>query len=149
MKAKIKNGYLVLRIPLADLPFEFPVDVRPPKLKPPKAVPFEHTQECMVLRAKEEQFAREWPIHCRTCRAAGFIPAAGGQKRACPRCIEFGLCARCGNSALGKVTTEEGTFYRCPQCEWDQAAAFDGAAEAMGLVSPRWYCVCDKEDEHA
>lgn len=111
--------------------------------------PIEHTKECMILRAQEEQFAREWPVHCRTCRAAGYIGVANGQKKSCPRCIEFHLCPRCGNSALTKMTTEEGTFFNCPGCEWNQAAALSPRAEALGLQSPRWFCLCEKEKAHA
>ena len=155
MKVKIKDGYLVIRIPLGDLPFgpDSLHAVAPfvPK-KPKEYAPLKHSDICLALRKAEVMFARQWPIHCRTCAARGYITRAEtGQKQACPRCIEFGLCSRCGNSALGKVSTEDGTYFVCgnDNCGWDQAQALTPAAEAAGLTAPVWRCECEKENADA
>lgn len=156
MKVKIKNGYLVIRIPLADITSlryaEAGGDV--PKVKAPKLKPVTHTEECIVSHKLALTFDRQWPAHCRTCGAKGFIPGPGGQKRTCPRCLEFNICPRCGSSALGKVSTEDGTYAVCDggenACGWSQAGAFSPAAEAAGLIAPVWRCNCsEKEDTDA
>lgn len=155
MKAKIKDGYLVIRIPLTDLPLPLEWEMvsapRKAKKEPPK--PLAHTEACLMQRRAEMLFTKQWPVHCRTCGAKGYIPGEGGQKRVCPRCLDFGICARCGTSALGKVSTEEGTFAICNQgenaCGWSQAEAFSPAAEAAGLTAPVWRCNCEKENADA
>lgn len=148
MKVKIKDGYLVIRIPLEDLPLLVDDGFTQPKSKPK---PIVHTPECISLKRRELLFDRDWPIHCRTCAAKGYIPGAEGQKCSCPRCLEFGICPRCGNSALAKISTEDGTFVHCgnENCEWDQREAMMPSAEAAGMIAPVWRCNCEKEEQDA
>lgn len=144
MKVKIKDGYLVIRIPLTDLPFDGGEPEKPQSHKPQ---PIHHSAECVGLRASEMKFAVTWPIHCRTCAAKGYYTnGSTGQKVTCPRCLEFGMCPRCGNSALEKVSTEDGTFVVCPGCDWDQRDAFAPAASAAGIIAPVWRCICGREE---
>lgn len=154
MKVKIKDGCLVIRIPLGELPstalWTVHSDSVLPRAKKPKPAPVVHSEECLGLRHREALFAKEFPVHCRTCAAKGWIAGAEGQKRTCPRCLEFGLCPRCGNPALTKVSGEEGTFAICPGCDWNQFQAMSrkaGAAEAAGLTAPVWRCECSTKEE--
>lgn len=159
MKMKVKDGYLLIRIPLESIPGwgededgweDEPAPKKPKKPKAPRQV--EHTEACVKLRAAELIFSRQWPMHCRTCAAKGWIlNNQTGQKISCPRCLEFGLCARCGNSALQKRSDEDGTYYACPDpdagCGWSQRDAFSTAAEAAGIIAPVWRCTCEKENQ--
>lgn len=154
MKWKIKGDYLVIRIPLAEME-EAILEAgtaewnEPVKVKAPKApAKVEHTDECLSLRKAEVIYTRQWPVHCRTCNARGWIEERStGQKRQCPRCLEFALCPRCGSSALRKVSTEDGTYVVCENepCQWNQMDALRPSAIAAGLSAPVWRCNCEQE----
>jgi hypothetical protein len=85
-----------------------------------------YTNDLKEWARKYREWVRQWPHYCDFCGGTGCIErhefmGMYGAERAydntpavCPKCVEEGLCPRCGH----EITQDDNNEDICPACQW-------------------------------
>ena len=116
----------------------------------------ECTDECKAQHAEWEKardaYAAKWPRYCRHCQGWGYFeysydPSPAGVSLSpgtmtdsdpCHKCIEEGVCPRCGKQVFDDDDWDSGEPIVCPKCGWKEAAPDAIESEPECVCYERW-----------